>query len=537
MEADEEGAAAEGAAEEGADEESAKPTRWTRRRLLGVAAGSAGGVLALGAAGYGGYRWPWFSPDEGLSSPGFPAAPVEHFLSRPDLTPPRVNVVRDRGHFAHDVHTPRHIMLGTKGAKGDRPMVGQQGTMIIDAAGRLVWFRPNPHAVMDVRVQRYRGKPVLTWWEGTIARGHGRGKGVIFDSSYRQIASVRAQHGLQADLHEFNLTSRGTALITAYRSTGHDLSAVGGSRSGHLLAGVVQEIDVASGRLLYSWDSLEHVPLSESHKELGDSGTSDKPYDYFHINAISYAADGNLIVSARHTWTVYKIDRSSGAIIWRLGGKNSDFAVPDGARFAWQHDARLHGGHTLTLFDNGKYQTDGSESSGLVLGVDEHARTVSLRHRYRHPTQLSAATQGSVQLVGKDRVFIGWGEQPYFSEFTTGGKLILDGRFPADDQSYRAQISQWRGQAAERPAVLAGPNAAGGATVYASWNGSTETHSWQVLAGSDPDSLAHAGRARQMRFETAIVVNSEGPYFAAEALDRHGTVLGRSEPTKVTHHI
>jgi hypothetical protein len=519
------------------EDESAKPPRWTRRRFLGIAGGGVAGVAALGAAGYGGYRWPWFSQGERLSSPGSAAAPVEHFVSRPDLTPPRVNIVRDRDYFEPGVHTPRHIMLGTKGAKGDRPMVGAQGTMIVDAAGRLVWFRPNAHAVMDVRVQHYRGKPVLTWWEGTIAHGHGQGQGVIFDSSYRPVATVTAQSGLRADLHEFNLTSRGTALITAYRSTGHDLSEAGGSSSGHVLSGVIQEIDIASGRLLYSWDSLRHVPLSESHKELGDSGTSEKPYDYFHINAISYAADGNLIVSARHTWTVYKIDRSSGAIIWRLGGKNSDFAVPPEARFAWQHDARLHGTHTLTLFDNGKYQNDGSESSGLVLQVHEKARMVSLRHRYRHPTGLSAATQGSVQLVGNDRVFIGWGEQPYFSEFTAGGTLILDGRFPADDQSYRAQIAAWRGQPADHPAVVAGPNAAGGATVYASWNGSTETHSWQVLAGSDPDSLAHAGRARRMRFETAIVAASNGPYFAAEALDRHGKVLGRSKPTKVTDHI
>jgi hypothetical protein len=517
--------------------ESAKPPRLTRRRFIGAAGGGAAGVVALGAAGYGGYRWPWFSPGGHLPTPGSAAAPVERFLSRPDLTPARVNVVREQRFFGVQVHTPRHIMLGAKGAQGDRPMVGDQGTMIVDTAGRLVWFRPSARAVMDVRVQHYAGKPVLTWWEGTITRGHGDGRGVIFDSSYRQIATVTAKNGLGADLHEFTLTSRGTALITAYRSTGADLSGIGGARSGRLYSGVIQEIDIASGRLLYSWDSMEHVPLTESHKKLEDSGTGEKPYDYFHINAVSYAPDGTLLVSARHTWTIYKVDPSSGAIIWRLGGKNSDFTVPDEAGFAWQHDARLHGGNTLTVFDNGKYQTGDSHSSGLVLDLDEQTRTVSLRHRYSHPTGLSAATQGSVQLVGKDRVFIGWGEQPYFSEFTTDGKLVLDGRFPADDQSYRAQIAEWRGNPAERPAIVAGPNAAGGATAYVSWNGSTETHDWRILAGSGPDSLGHAGKARRMRFETAVVVDSDGPYFAAEALDRHGKVLSRSEPTKITDHI
>jgi hypothetical protein len=519
------------------EDESSKRTRWSRRRFLGVATSGAAGVVALGAAGYGGYEWPWFGRSDRLETPGSAAAPVEHFLSRPDLRPARVNVVHDRERFAPGVDTPRYVMLAAKGAEGDRPMVGEQGAMIIDAAGRLVWFRPSARTIMDFRVQRYRGDPVLTWWEGEITRGHGAGKGVILDSSYRQIATVTAERGLQADLHEFNLTPRGTALITAYRTTGADLSGLGGSRSGTIYTGVIQEIDVATGRLLHSWDSLDHVPLSESHKQLGDAGTSEKPYDYFHINSVAGTHDGNLVVSSRHTWTVYKIDRASGAIIWRIGGKNSDFTAPHEASFAWQHDARLHGKHTLTLFDNGKYQQERSHSSGLILNVDQHARTVSLRHRYSHPTGLSAATQGSVQLVGNDRVFIGWGEQPYFSEFTRDGTLILDGRFPADDQSYRAQITPWRGHPAEHPAALAGPNAAGGATVYASWNGSTETRYWRVLAGTNPDELHPAGTARKIRFETAVVVNSNGPYFAAEALDRQNKVLARSQPTKITDHI
>jgi hypothetical protein len=425
-------------------------------------------------------------------------------------------------------------MLDPRG-KPSEPTVGQQGTMIVDTFGRLIWFRPNSAFVTDFRAQHYRGDPVLTWWEGTFIRGHGKGRGVIFDSSYRQIATVTAKNGVQADLHEFNLTDRGTALITAYRPTSADLSGIGGPKSGRVYSGVIQEIDVATGRLLYSWDSLDHVPITESYQKVEDSGTSSKPYDYFHLNSVAPTPDGNLIVSGRKTWTIYKIDRSDGSIIWRLGGKDSDFPVPYDARFAWQHDARLHDEHTLSLFDNAKYHRH-APSSGLILRLDQESKTVSLRHRYRHPGGLSSSSQGSLQLVGDDRVFIGWGNQPSFSEFTRDGKLILNGLFPAGDHSYRAQISRWRGHPADRPAVRAEPNAAGSSTLYASWNGSTETHSWQALAGTSPDSLSRARRVRRTRFETAIVIDAHGPYFAAEALDRHGQVLARSGAVKLTHH-
>ena len=104
-----------------------------------------------------------------------------------------------------------------------------------------------------------------------------------------------------------------------------DLSSVGGSTSGLVIDGVVQEIDIASGKVLFEWHSLDHVPLDESHQPVPASATT--PYDYFHINAVSPDEDGNLLISSRHTWTVYKLDRHSGAVIWRLGGKNSDFAL------------------------------------------------------------------------------------------------------------------------------------------------------------------------------------------------------------------
>src|SRR5205085_11407191 len=184
----------------------------------------------------------------------------------------------------------------------------------------------------DFRVQSYRGSPVLTWWQGTGFGGHDSGVDYVVDTSYHVIGSVRAANGVDPGGHEFLLTSAGTALIASYHTVPYDLSAVGGPASGEVTEGVVREVDVATGGVLFEWHSLDHVPISES------SAAVDSPYDYFHINAVNVDNDGNLLISGRHTSTVFKVDRRDGHVLWRLGGKRSDFAFGPGAAFAWQHD-------------------------------------------------------------------------------------------------------------------------------------------------------------------------------------------------------
>ena len=156
---------------------------------------------------------------------------------------------------------------------------------------------------MDLKVQSYRGQPVLTWWEGQVITGYGEGQAVIADSSYRTIATVNAGHGLQADLHEFVITPQDTALITAFRPVAADLSALGGPRQGTVLSGAVQEIDIASGQVLFEWDSLDHVPVTDTFVPFA-GGTKAAPFDYFHINSIAIAPDGDLLISARNTSTI-----------------------------------------------------------------------------------------------------------------------------------------------------------------------------------------------------------------------------------------
>jgi hypothetical protein len=218
--------------------------------------------------------------------------------------------------------------------------------------------------------------------------------------------------------------------------------------------------------------------------------------------------------------------------LWRLNGKKSDFTMGTGSAFYWQHDARPLGSGSISLFDDGSAPQE-HQSRGLVLAVDEKAMHVSLRQAYLHPAGFLAANQGNVQVLSNDRVFVGWGNQPYFSEFASAGTLLLDGEMPVGYRSYRALVHDWAGTPTEPPAIAVRANPAGGTLVYASWNGAIDVHTWAVLAGPDATSLEVVGSQPSSGFESAIAVDSDAPYFAVAAMSSAGKQLGRSAIGKV----
>jgi hypothetical protein len=292
-----------------------------------------------------------------------------------------------------------------------------------------------------------------------------------------------------------------------------------------VIVGHALEIDIATGRVLLDWNSLDHVGLKESY--LPSPTDSASTYDFFHINSIAETSDGNLLISGRNTWALYKVHRTTGEVIWRLGGKRSDFALPKPTWFSWQHHARAQGPSEISLFDNAN--TSGHGSLALLLSVDEAARRVELKHSYQHPAKVLAESLGSVQTHPNGNVFVGWGTMPYSSEFTADGRLIYDVQFDGPFRSYRTFLADWEGRPTDKPAVVARTNPGGGFAVYASWNGATEIDHWRVLAGASASSLREVGSQAWSGFETMIVVNSTGPAFAVAAIDRDGHELGRSD--------
>ncbi len=448
------------------------------------------------------------------AAPARAGQPVRAYVSRPDLKPVVLNVLHAQAGLASGP-----IFLAPKRGPG------QGGPLIAGEDGQPIWFLPLPGArrATDFRVQQYDGRPVLTWWEGIASGGRGAGEGMIADESYRVIARVRAGNGVRMDLHEFTLTPRGTALIIAYHDRPRDLRPWGGRKRGAVTDGVVQEVDVATGRVLLQWNALGAVPLPDSY--VNPHGRA--AWDAFHLNSVDEDGDGNLIVSARHTRAVYKIDRATGRIAWRLGGKRSSFRMGPGARFALQHDARAQADGTIRIFDNGS-RTQRRRSRAIWLRLDPGRRTATLIRERHHPAEVLAGTQGDAEVLPNGDTFVGWGSQGRISELGPGGDLLLDIRLPHLWDTYRAYRAPWVGRPATQPAVAAETREDGGTTVYVSWNGATEVAGWQVLAGDGAADLRVVGTAPRRGFETQIRLPDLAPAVVVRALDATGAVLGQS---------
>jgi hypothetical protein len=398
----------------------------------------------------------------------------------------------------------------------------EQGALIMDRHGGLVWYRPvskkaSVHRAFNLRVGEYQGAPVLSWFVGAVLHAHGYGHYEIHDQQYQQVAEIHAHNGYKADLHEFLITPEGTALFTCYGQ--------GTAGRGAYYYGVVQEVDIATGMLLFQWRSDHHVPFSASYQ--GVPSTSEA-WDYFHINSIAIdPSDGHLLISSRNTWACYKVHRRTGRVLWKLGGKGGDFKMGAGTHFAFQHHVWLHPGGVLTIFDNEAGPPDeASQSRGLVLQLSQRTRRVRfIRQFVHHPPVLSVAL-GSVQPLAGGHTMMGWGAAGYVTEYAPSGEVLFDSHL-RNASSYRAFKQAWAATPAQPPDMTV-LRAGATATVYASWNGATEVARWQVVGGPGPHQLAPLGAAPRHGFETEITLHQAPAFLAVQALDASGATLGTS---------
>jgi hypothetical protein len=510
---------------------------WTRRRFL-----KAGGVMVVGASGLGAFVVEACSSTAtpsvaavAASATGSPPPVVRRrYRSRPDLTAPPVDVTPTVGAVA-----PGLVFITPNNG------IAPDGLLATDNAGKPVWIRPDTGSyAANLRPAVYQGKPVLTWWEGAVNGGFGSGQLVIVDDTYTELLRFGAGNGRKADIHEFQITPQGTALILT--DAGVAIPAGASPPPWQNWDCIVEEVDIETGAVLFEWHSADHIDPSES--VVPAPGTSASPiptatpivaptpagsnaapaipvYDSVHANAIELDTDGHLIVSARNTSALYKVDRSTGNILWRLGGKKSDFKMGDGATFGLQHDPRRHADGTLSVFDDGT----AGPSRGIVLNVDEVAMTASLVKEYPHPHGKFAMSQGNVEVLPNGNVFVGWGSTGYASEFTPDGQLLFDADFHGSIQSYRCFRYPWTAQPKDEPAIALDAPSNGSVNVHASWNGATEVASWEVLNGSSATQLTSLAAFPKTDFETTLAVKAPSSYIAVNALDAKGVVLGTSK--------
>jgi len=467
-----------------------------------------------------------------INLPARQPAKLDHFVSRPGLVPPHITVLKQGAGRDGDVFItplPSPIVHPESNNAISIHPVGPGGPMILDKRGKLVWFDqlPTPLVATNFRPQSFAGHQVLTWWQGPVTlSAFGIGEGVIADLSYRTLRTVKAGNGYSTDLHEFVLTPSGDALLTSYSPVLVHLAGTAPGALSPLLDSIAQEVDVRTGLVVWEWHSFGHIPLADSYATPANSAD----YDAYHLNSLQLLPGNRLLVSARDTSAVYLVDRASGRILWRLGGKASSFRLQPGARFYFQHDAQMVGPHKVRLFDDEAGPPfEAPASRALILRLDLRRRSAAVLRSYRRPgNHTLAQSEGSVQPLPGGSVFVGFGSTQFFSEFSATGRLLFDASLPVDDGSYRAYRFSWSATPTTRPTAAARRTSPTRVSLFASWNGATTVARWQVLAGPSPSALRPTTSVCRTGFETRINVSNSTGSFAVRALSASGHVLATS---------
>lgn len=457
------------------------------------------------------------------------------------LQPPALDIIRKPGALA--LGSLFFAPYGSVPHSGVR----QSANWIMTDDNDLVLGLETPDC-KDFRVQTYNGTPHITYWTGRDSEGssagHGYGRLVLLDGGYVETTfnpsyPITTQFGPRErdimDLHEHQLTSRGSLLTLVYENVPVDLSGLGGPVDGWVVNSRVVEFDILSGKVLFDWDPMEHVPLNASKQafrgadpRFEGNGTRQAPWDWIHINSIQ-DLDDMLLINARHTWTVYSVDRG-GHIHWSLtGDTGGDFApLPPESSFRWQHEARGRraddGTLTLSMFDNHNVGiADGdTPTRGLVFGLSlPPSGPPTLLHRTEAVcAPLYAHSQGSFQTnLDNGNFFQGYGAVPIMREYSGAafGDFSWEARFGHNSsvQSYRAFKQHWSGTPRDWDPVLTLEDGFG----YVSWNGATDVDSYSVFAGEASTDLHRKGCFPRQGFETQFPIDA--PYVQVEAV-RHG---------------
>jgi EmrB/QacA subfamily drug resistance transporter len=456
---------------------------------------------------------------------------VWSFVSAPNLHPPKLQV--DQKHKLDGYVMTTNFYDVTK-----PPIVGQSGAMMLDSNLDPVWFQPVPtkDVADNLHEQTYQGKPVLIYWQGQVtATGLiNSGEDIVVNQHYQRVAHITGQDGWVITMHEM-VVSGDDAFVTVNKNVPANISRFGGVNNGVIVDSGVQEIDLKTGKAVWTWDAHQHLSAGDSEVQPPSNGY---PWDAYHINAVELESHDEMLVSMRDTSAIYLVSRKTGDVIWTLGGKHSDFKIPAADHFEWQHDAKLiDGGKEVSMFDDhccditgaGVYLAPNGPSRGLVLKLDTANHTASQVAEYKISNLFHSEYMGNVEQLPGGNTFVGWGEVPYITEFNKKGKPIFIGNYPSPDMAYRSYLQKWVGKPLSSPSAVAS-SASGQTDVYVSWNGATQVTRWRVVSASG-QTLASAARDG---FETKIPLSSSATRVQVQALSASGAVLGTSKTIGVT---
>ncbi len=261
------------------------------------------------------------------------------------------------------------------------------------------------------------------------------GKYYEIDSNFIVTDSFYTGNGYFTDIHELRVLPNRHALLLSYDRQVIDMSTlVTGGDTAALVTGIIlQEID-ENKNVVFQWKSWDHIPVTDAvHEDL-----TAHEIDYMHSNAIELDNDGNIIISSRHLDEITKINRTTGDIIWRLGGKHNQFSfINDPGKFTYQHGIRRLQNGNIIMFDNGNFHTP-PKSRAVEYSLDEANRIVTKVWEYSNNPVIFGYAMGFAQRLPDGNTLISWGStNPTFTEVRPDGSKTLQMNLKTGVFSYR----------------------------------------------------------------------------------------------------
>ncbi len=236
---------------------------------------------------------------------------------------------------------------------------------------------------------------------------------IIFDENFDIVDSVKVPSPMNTDFHDIILLANGNYLLIGSDEIYVDMSlkVQNGNQHATILDWSLIEVNSANN-VVFQWRLSDHFDVTDATEDID---LTQRVIDPFHINSINEDSDGNLIISSRHMDEVTKINKQTGAIIWRIGGtacRNNQFTFTNDTYqnytgFSHQHDAHILPNGHLILFDNGNLKpTPYSRAVEYVLNTSN--MTATKVFEYRNSPDIYVETMGNVQRLPNGNTLIGW---------------------------------------------------------------------------------------------------------------------------------
>lgn len=276
-------------------------------------------------------------------------------------------------------------------------------------AGYVVILNPDNEIVFYKKVGKFGARDFKMHTNGMMSYLSGESEHfIILNNKLEVIDSVQCKNGLDTDFHDFVILENGNYCLLCRGKSIKDFSALGGAKAHEVVDPIIQ-IQDSLHRVKYEWRAAPHFEGDFIIDALNNFSPTGNLKNYIHLNSVDIDEKGNFLVSSRFQSQISYVDRDSGEILWRLGGKQSEFVFENDFGFSDQHSAQWTSDSTILLFDNRCFVEE-KYSRSVEYQLDIENKTATKIWEYVRADSLHSQTMGNTQRLSNGNTLTSWGD-------------------------------------------------------------------------------------------------------------------------------